>query len=45
MPRKLSAYNIFMKSEIQKVKKANLNMNHKQVFKKAAENYSKQKKK
>ena len=39
MPRKLSAYNLFMKTEIPKVKKANPKMNHKQAFKKAASNY------
>ena len=41
MPRNLSAYNIFMKTEIPKVKKANPNMNHKQAFKNAASNYKK----
>ena len=44
MPRKLSAYNLFMKTEIPKVKKENPNMNHKDAFKKAAANYKKQKK-
>ena len=33
MPRKLSAYNLFMKSEISRAKKENPNMNHKDAFK------------
>ena len=44
MPRKLSAYNIFMKTEIPKVKKENPKISHKEAFKKAASNYKKQKK-
>ena len=41
MPRKLSAYNRFMKTEIPKVKKANPKISHKEAFKKAASNYKK----
>ena len=41
MPRKLSAYNLFMKTEIPKVKKANPKLSHQQAFKKAAANYKK----
>ena len=44
MPRKLSAYNIFMKSEISRVKKENSNMNHKDAFRKTASNFKRQKK-
>ena len=39
-PRAPSAYNIFMKSEIAKVKKANPNLEHKEAFKKAAEGWA-----
>ena len=42
MPRKLSAYNLFMKTEIPKVKKENLKISHKEIFKKVASNYKKQ---
>ena len=45
MPRKLSAYNLFMKTEIPKVKKANPKLSHKEAFKRAAANYTKEKKK
>ena len=45
MPRKLSAYNLFMKTEIPKVKKANPKLSHKDAFKRAAANYTKEKKK
>ena len=44
MPRKLSAYNLFMRTEIPKVKKANPIMNHNDAFKMAAANFKKQKK-
>jgi hypothetical protein len=37
--RKLTAYNKFMKTEIQKVKKAEPNLTHQQAFKKAAGNW------
>ncbi|KAF1798091.1 yabby protein [Mucor lusitanicus] len=39
-PRKVSAYNSFIKTEIAKVKKDNPDMAHKDVFKKAASNWS-----
>merc|ERR1712072_1132499 len=39
-----SAYNLFMKSELAKVKKANPKMDHKEAFTAAAKNWSKQKK-
>ena len=39
-----SAYNLFMKEELAKVKKANPNMEHKEAFAAAAANWSKQKK-
>ncbi|KAI8645533.1 hypothetical protein BD408DRAFT_65612 [Parasitella parasitica] len=38
--RKASAYNVFIKSEIAKVKKEYPEMSHKDVFKKAASNWS-----
>ncbi|KAI9271021.1 hypothetical protein EDC94DRAFT_596863 [Helicostylum pulchrum] len=38
--RKVSAYNTFIKTEIAKVKKANPEMAHKDVFKKAASNWA-----
>lgn len=34
-----SAYNVFMKSEIAKVKKANPSLDHKEAFKSAAGNW------
>ena len=42
--RKVSAYNLFMKSELAKVKKANPKMDHKAAFTAAAQNWSKKKK-
>jgi len=42
--REPSAYNLFMKSELAKVKKANPKMEHKEAFSTAAANWSKQKK-
>merc|ERR1711981_402793 len=39
-----SAYNLFMKSELAKVKKANPKMDHKEAFTAAAKSWSKQKK-
>jgi len=39
--RKLSAFNIFMKTEIKKVKNANKNLSHMDAFKQAAKNWSK----
>ncbi len=39
-PRAPSKYNIFMKAEIAKVKKANPNFDHKTAFAKAASNWS-----
>ena len=39
-----SAYNLFMKSELAKVKKANPKLDHKEAFTMAAGNWSKQKK-
>lgn len=39
-----SAYNLFMKSELAKVKKANPKLDHKEAFTTAAGNWSKQKK-
>ena len=41
--RKASPYNKFMKKEIKKVKKANPSMDHKEAFKVAAGNWSKNK--
>lgn len=35
-----SAYNVFMKSEISKVKKSNPSLAHKEAFKKAASNWA-----
>lgn len=43
-PRAPSAYNLFMRSEIKKVKKANSNMDHKTAFTTAAHNWTEQKK-
>jgi len=43
-PRAPSAYNLFMKSELAKVKKANPKMDHKEAFTTAAKNWSKNKK-
>jgi len=37
--RKLSAFNLFMKTEISKVKKAHPNLSHMDAFKKAAHNW------
>ena len=37
--RELSAYNKFMKTEIQKVKKADPSLSHQEAFKKAAGNW------
>ena len=37
--RKLSKFNIFMKSEIKRVKKMQPNVSHKQAFKLAAQNW------
>jgi hypothetical protein len=37
--RKLSKFNIFMKSEIKRVKKMQPNASHKQAFKMAAQNW------
>jgi hypothetical protein len=37
--RKLSKFNIFMKSEIKRVKKMQPNLSHKQAFKMAAQNW------
>ena len=45
MPRKLSAYNLFMKTEISKVKKGNPKLSHKEALKRTAANYTKEKKK
>lgn len=42
--RKLSAYNLFLKTEIPKIKKANPKLSHREVFKQAVANYKKQKK-
>jgi hypothetical protein len=42
-PRAPSAYNIFMKSEIAKVKKANPKFEHKEAFAAAAANWGKAK--
>jgi len=39
--RAASPYNQFMKSELTKVKKANPNLNHKDAFKIAAQNWAK----
>jgi hypothetical protein len=39
-----SAYNLFIKSELAKVKKANPKMDHKEAFTTAAHNWRKQKK-
>ena len=39
-PRAPSAYNLFMKSELAKVKKANPKLDHKEAFTKAAANWS-----
>ena len=45
MPRKLSDYQKFMQTEIVKVKKENPSLSHKEAFKRAAANYTKEKKK
>ncbi|KAJ2445480.1 hypothetical protein GGF42_005988 [Coemansia sp. RSA 2424] len=37
--KKLSAYNVFMKTELAKVKSDSPGMNHKDAFKKAASNW------
>ena len=37
--RKLSPFNIFMKAELKRVKKANPKMDHKEAFKTAAKNW------
>jgi len=37
--RKLSPFNIFMKAELKRVKKAHPNMDHRQAFKMAAKNW------
>merc|ERR1712167_149920 len=39
-----SAYNVFMKKELEKLKKSKPNMDHKERFKAAAQAWSKQKK-
>lgn len=44
VPRAPSAYNLFMKSELAKIKKANPKMEHKEAFTKAAKNWSANKK-
>jgi hypothetical protein len=41
--RKLSEYNKFMKTELQKVKKENPKLTHQQAFKKAASNWKRKK--
>lgn len=38
-PKKLSAYNVFMKTELAKVKAANPKLDHKEAFKVAAGNW------
>lgn len=38
--RAASPYNIFMKNELAKVKKANPSLNHKEAFKVAAQNWA-----
>ena len=38
--RKLSAFNIFMKQELKRLKSANPGMDHKKAFKQAAQNWS-----
>ena len=42
--RKPSAFNLFMKQELKRVKLANPSLTHKEVFKKAAYNWSDHKK-
>ena len=37
--RKLSPFNIFMKAELKRVKKAHPNMDHREAFKMAAKNW------
>lgn len=37
--RKLSAFNVFMKAELKRVKKAHPKMDHKEAFKTAAKNW------
>tara|TARA_Y100000591_G_C21598316_1_gene576726 strand:- start:386 stop:601 length:216 start_codon:yes stop_codon:yes gene_type:complete len=39
--RKLSAFNIFMKDELKRVKKSHPKISHKDAFKMAAENWKK----
>ena len=41
--RKLSAFNIFMKEELKRVKSASPGMDHKKAFKQAAQNWSSKK--
>ena len=41
--RKLSAFNIFMKQELKRVKSAHPGMDHKKAFKMAAQNWSSKK--
>ena len=41
--RKLSAFNVFMKQELQRVKSAHPGMDHKKAFKQAAQNWSSKK--
>merc|ERR1711998_648040 len=43
-PRPPSAYNLFMKKELDKLKKSHPKLDHKERFKMAAGNWSKQKK-
>ena len=42
--KKPTSYNLFMKKEIQRVKKNNPALDHKEAFKQAANNWSKNKK-
>ena len=41
--RKLSAFNIFMRQELKRLKSANKGMDHKKAFKQAAQNWSSKK--
>jgi hypothetical protein len=41
--RKLSAFNIFMKQELKRIKSAHQGMDHKKAFKMAAQNWSSKK--
>lgn len=43
-PKKPTAYNLFMKKEIQRVKKNNPTLDHKEAFKQAAKNWGNNKK-